>query len=562
MEHVLIIASSYDLPAAQELGATLGTYRTYFFDPTLVDEIAKTSLQRPELLLWDDAPTYPELEHQAYLRVRELERKIDDAMRPQLAAFHPDLSLRGWQSLNLYYLMLGWQWYSGLWSSIAARLRDCHVHVMVCDNPANFYWPSFLPSLLLIERLRAWNVPFSAVTYGERGDESDVMMDLYGSVPEQFDVLTHLPTCFYDAPHFRAELEAAGCRIVNVEPKYWGMPLAPELQVKMARVDHARLLQAGVPSLQEPGQELLRLLHSLLEPYIASSDYRARQAVHLAKLYQAQLASFAMLENYFGSMRPGRMLISDHDAGFHGPLLSWAARHRMPVYMLPHAKVSISSEFTFRNITALTHVMQGRTVLDGEGRALRHFTLAYPEQLSLNTASKPLRRLGVLLSGLSLNGVPSTALRPYLDGLKEIESWCRRHGVELAVRCRPGQSLFELITGSTSIARADLEAGLRGSLAEFAQGVDVCLMYDAPTSAAIEFLRTGVPLLNPLPEALSTAEHLWSDAELIPRESLHDTLRRLDAYVADTDLLDSFRRHQFGRYAAGVAQARSLRSLL
>ncbi|AVR94297.1 hypothetical protein [Pseudoduganella armeniaca] len=562
MEQVLIITSSYDLPAAQELAPTLGEYRTYFFDPTLVDEIAKTSLKRPELLLWDDAPTYPELEHQAYVHVRQLEARIDTAMRPLLATYHPTLSLRGWQSLNLYYLMLGWQWYGGLWSSIAERLRDCHVHVLVCDNPANFYWPSFVPALLLIERLRTWNVPFSAVAYGERADESDVMMDLFGSVPEQYDVLTHLPTCFYDAPHFRAELAAAGSRIVNIEPKYWGMPMTPDLQVKMARLDHARLAHAGVPSLQEPGQQLLKLLHELLEPYIASSDYRARQAVHLAKLYQSQLASLFLLETYFGGMRPGRMLISDHDAGFHGPLLTYASRHRMPVYVLPHAKVSISSEFTFRNMTALTHVMQGRTVLDGNGRALRHMTLAYPEQLSLNTASAPLSRLGVLLSGLSLNGVPSTALRPYLDGLKEIEQWCRRHGVELAVRCRPGQSLFELITGSTDIARADLEAALRGSLGEFAQGVDVCLMYDAPTSAAIEFLRNGVPLLNPLPEALSTAEHLWSDAELIPRESLADTLRRLDAYVADTDLLDSFRRHQFARYAAGTAQARSLRSLL
>lgn len=558
MEHVLIITSSYDLPAAQELAPTLGSYRTYFFDPTLVDEIARTPLQRPELLLWDDAPSYPELEHGAYRRVRELERAVDAELRGLL----PDVSLLGWQALNLYYLMLGWQWYGGLWASLEERLRGCHVHLVVCDSPANFYWPSFVPGLLLMEQLRTWNVPFSAAAYGERADESDVMMDLFGSVPEQFDVLTHLPTCFYDAPHFRSELAAAGCRTVNIEPKYWGVPMAPDLQVKMRHLNHAQLAQAGVPSVAEPGERLLKVLHGLLEPYIASPDYRARQAVHLARLYQAQLASLSLLETYFGAMRPGRMLISDHDAGFHGPLLAYAARHRMPVYVLPHAKVSISSEFSFRNMTALTHVMQGSTVLDGSGRALRHMTLAYPEQLSLNTGSVPLRRLGVLLSGLSLNGVPSTALRPYLEGLAQIEAWCGRHGVALSVRCRPGQSLFELITGSTGIARADLEAALQGSLAQFAQGVDLCLMYDAPTSAAIEFLRSGVPLLNPLPEPLSTAEHLWSDAELIPRESLHETLRRLDAYVADTDLLDTFRRHQFARYAAGTAEARSLRSLL
>jgi hypothetical protein len=39
-------------------------------------------------------------------------------------------------------------------------------------------------------------------------------------------------------------------------------------------------------------------------------------------------------------------------------------------------------------------------------------------------------------------------------------------------------------------------------------------------------------------------------------------LRRLDAWVADADLFGDFRRTQFARYAAGSAQARSLRSLL
>jgi hypothetical protein len=562
MEQVLIITSAHDLPVAEQLAARLGAYRTYFFDPTLVDAIAATSLQRAELLRWDDAPSFAELEAGAHAHVRRFEEALDGETAAARAALQPGPSLQGWQSLNLYYLMMSWQWYQGLWQSLEKRLRGTHPHILVCDNPACFYWPSFVPALLLLQQLQAWDVSFTAWPYGERPDESDVMMDLYGVADGAYDVLTHLPTCFYDAQHFSAELAAAGCRSIDVKAKYWNVPMSSDTQVQLTRLDHAQLAAAGLPSLGPIGERLLQAIHVLLEPYIATPAYRARQAVHLARQYQAQLASLLLLERHFATARPGRVLISDHDAGFHGPLLAYAARHRIPVYVLPHSKVSISSDFGHRNMTALSHVMQGMPLLDRTGGAMRHLTLAYPERLSIDTARAPLRRLGVLLSGLSLNGVPSTSLLRYLQGLAQIEQWCLRHGVELKVRCRPGQTLFEPIVRSTGISRASLENAMHQSLADFAGGVDACLMYDAPTSAAIEFLRNGVPLLNPLPEALSTAEHLWADAGLIPREAVQETLRRLDAWVADADLFGDFRRTQFARYAAGSAQARSLRSLL
>jgi hypothetical protein len=562
MEQVLIITSAHDLPTAERLAPSLGSYRTYFFDPTLVDTIAASTLQRAELLLWEGGPSYAEREARAYEHVRRLERALDEETAALREALQPGLSLQGWQALNLYYLMMSWQWYEGLWRSLEERLRGTRPHILVCDNPASFYWPSFVPALLLMQQLRTWDIAFKAWVYGERGDESDVMINLYGAADGTYDVLTHLPTCFYDAGHFNAELAAAGCRTIDIVPKYWEVPMNPDTRVNLARLDHAQLAQAGLPSLGPIGERMLQVIHALLEPYIATVEYRARQAVNLARQYQAQLASLLLLERYFGATRPGRLLVSDHDAGFHGPLLAYAARHRIPVYVLPHSKISISSDFSHRNMTALSHVMQGMPMLDATGRAMRHLTLAYPERLAIDTAQVPLRRLGVLLNGLSLNGVQCTEWRPYLDGLVQIAKWCRSHGVALSVRCRPGQTLYELIAQSMGISRAELEGVMADSLANFAAGVDACLMYDAPTTAAIEFLRNGIPILNPLPESLSKAENLWSDAELIPRDTVDGTLRLLDAWVADADLFNRFRRTQFARYAGGTAQARSLRSLL
>lgn len=559
MDNILVIASSYDLGAAGAAVEGLDHYRTYFFDPTLVDEIAKTSLRRPELLLWEGAPSLSDMERRAHAMASALERQLDEDVRGLLP---DDLSLRGWQHLNLYYFFLGWQWYSGMWASMRDKFAGANLRVLVNDNPATFYWPSYVPSLLLMQQLRAWDIPFQAVQYGARADDSDIIMDWFGSSSTRYDVLTHLPTCFYDAAFFQQELTAAGRSVINVEPKYWAVPLAPNASCKVTRLDHGRLAEAGVPSVMAPGQRILQRLHGLLEPYIASADYRARQAAHLARLYQSQLAGFHLLEQHFGSARPGKLLLSDHDAGFHGPLVSYAQRHHLPVFLLPHAKVSISADFSYDNLTALSHQMQGHPLLKGDGKALRHFTLAYPEHYGADMAHRPLKRIGLLLSGLSLNGVQSTALKPYMAGIRAIVDWCRAHDVELSVRCRPGQSLIELLHTNVGLPKDELTASLGGTLASFAQGLDLCLMYDAPTSAAIEFMRNGVAILNPLPEPLSTAENLWSDADQIPREDIATLLVRLGDYVRDPDLFHRFRRRQFATYAAAAAQAHTLRSLL
>ena len=558
MAHILLVMSSYDVAAAADLAAGLGDdYRTWYFDPTLSDTLAGGTLRGPELVLPADLPDYAAIEAEAHALADGLEQALMAEMAPMLG----EVSLRGWQALNLYYFFISYLWYSRLWDGLRERCAGHTLHLPVNDNPAIFYWPSFLPAQLLMERLPGWGVAFQATHYGGRADESDVIPDLQEKTGS-FDVLTHLPTCFYDAPYFAAEIKAAGKRSINVEPKYWGVPLQPDQQLKMLRIDHGRLATLGLVSLVPHGERLLHTLHRLLTPYLGSHEYRARQALQLAKLYQSQLVMLQLLERYFGADRPGQMLLSDHDAGFHGPLLSYAQRHRIPVLQLPHAKVSISSAFHSRQLTALTHPMQGLPMLRGDGSLLRRHALAYPETCSGDSASRPMRRVGLLLSGISLNGVLSTRPDAYLAGIAAIAGWCRAHGIELSIRNRPGQTLLRLIEEQAGIPRAVQEAGIAGTLAQFVQGMDLCLMYDAPTSAAIECLRHQVPVLNPVPEALSAAETLWADARLMPRDGLAGTLARLDLFRLDEEAFNQFRRRQFADYLSAGAEAQALRRFL
>lgn len=557
MAHILLVISSYDVAAARVPDGVGEDYRTWYFDPTLTDVLAGSELRQPELVLPDALPDYALIDPQA----RALAAALEEELMGEMAALLGEVSLRGWQALNLYYFFIGYLWYSQLWDALRERFAGHTLHLPVNDNPANFYWPSFMPALLLLERLQDWGMAAHASHYGERADESDIVPDLLGR-SERYDVLTHLPTCFYDAPYFAAELRAAGKRSINIEPKYWGVPMQPELQVKMLRVEHHHLATHGLASVAPHGERLLHTLHRLLSPYIASHEYRARQALQLAKLYQSQLITLQLLERYFSANRPGKMLLSDHDAGFHGPLLCFAQRHHIPVLQLAHAKVSISSAFSADQLTALTHPMQGLPMLRADGRQLRRQALAYPELCSGDSASRPLRRVGLMLSGLSLSGVLSTGLAAYLDGLARIAHWCRAHGIELAIRNRPGQTMFQLIEERAGIPRALQQAGVACTLPQFVQGLDLCLMYDAPTSAAIECLRNQVPVLNPLAAPLCPAETLWSDERLMPRSDVAGALARLDLYRLDEDAFNQFRRRQFAAYLAAGAEAHALRHFL
>jgi hypothetical protein len=557
MPSVLLILSSYDIAAAIHMAEGLGEdYRTWYFDPTLTEDLAASPLRRPELVLPDEVlADYAGIDSQARALAAALEDEVAAALQPLTG----DVSLRGWQALNLYYFFIGHLWYSRLWDGLRERFGGAAFHLPFNDNPANFYWPSFMPALLLKERLEAWGIACHAVAYGERADESDIVPNLAGQAGQHYDVLTHLPTCFYDAPYFAAELQAAGKRSIDIEPKYWGVPLQPDTHIKMTRVDHAELAALGLPSVMPHGEQLLHLLHRLLQPYIATHEFCARQALHLAKLYQSQLVTLQLLERYFGDRRPGQFLLSDHDAGYHGPLLSYARRHHIPVLQLPHAKVSISSDFSSNQLTALSHPMQGLPMQRADGRQLRRYPLAYPESYSGDSSSRPLRRVGILLSGISLNGVLSTRPGPYVDGIARIAAWCRRHGIELAIRNRPGQPLYQPIAERAGLSRQVQEAGVACTLQQFVQSVDLCLMYDAPTSAAIECLRNQVPILNPLVEPLSPAEVLWADPVLIPRADLDATLSRLNQFRLDEDVFNQFRRRQFADYLSASAEAPSLR---
>jgi hypothetical protein len=231
--------------------------------------------------------------------------------------------------------------------------------------------------------------------------------------------------------------------------------------------------------------------------------------------------------------------------------------------MVPHSKTSLNSEFGYGGVTMLTHPMQGTVLHNSCRKRMLHFTLPYTEIFSTKSATPPpIKKIGLLLNGLSLGGILCTRFSIYIDGIVQIDRWCKQHNLELVIRCRQGQALTEILNQVIGIERASLLGAMALPMPSFVHSVDLCLMYDAPTNADIEFLRAGVPIVNPIPAPLSEDEAATANSQIVPRVSVGEALDMLEDFISDENNFHIFRNKQFADYVTLFKQSCALRRFL
>ncbi|HLO93090.1 MAG TPA: hypothetical protein VK195_02130, partial [Burkholderiaceae bacterium] len=383
--------------------------------------------------------------------------------------------------------------------------------------------------------------------------------------PEAPDLLVHLPTCLYDHAYFESEVLAAGRRALNLPSQYYdvklpGLPATP-------MTSPAALLEGLPEGSAARIDEVLGLLQGILQgalaPLIPSPGLLAQQLQVLLQAYRTQLIFFATLEQAFAGNPASQLLISNHDAGLHGPLLSHAKRHRARVLLVPHAKFFNGPAPELPHALCLSHPLQGTAIAGLGGRPVASAPLAFPERLSLpETLPRPLRTLGVILAGVSYNSMCAADMDAYLDGLKRLHDWCVRHGIDCRLRCKPTDGFASQIAERLGMDVQDILRQFDGSLADFGAACDVCLGYDVPTSGAIELLRQGTPLLHAQLRALLPDELALLSGRVVPLAMLDETLVQLQTWQQDPSALWRFRRQQHAAYLNLQAEARPLRDFL
>jgi hypothetical protein len=460
-------------------------------------------------------------------------------------------------------------WYSKLWGQFIDLFAKVKAHIFICDTPGQYYFGSFIPSALLLSQLAQNNINFAGYTYQVLSKDVHLVPNLINdhsaTDASAVEILTHLPTCSYDSAYFQDEISKSGFSIINIESRYFNTPLKADINISLTNSEtlYSALEIRYKNELNSALEKIKVSLNAFFLKYLTIPNYRERQVEYITEIYRSQLITFFSLCHHFVDHRPTKMLLSNHDGGFHGPLMSLAKKYSIPVYLLPHSKTATNIEFQHKNTTVLAHPIQEMDIFDRNESFVRQSVLLYPEKFTgSNIQSNGIKSVCLLLNAISQNGIYYTPYDIYLSGIKLILDWCNSHNILLKIRSKPYYTLITPLARDLGIDIDILQNATNQSMDQYTEDCDLCLMYDNPTSGSLFFLRNSIPIVCVSIDTLSPEEMMMMNTSLIPMENIENTLLRLKRFVVNPSFFNSFRNDQFRNYIQLFRDAKSLRELL
>ncbi len=569
MEEIIVVLSKADIQPAVQVYAKLETASVWVFDPNLLDPVLMAGLANSKFIEHTLALDANEQVKRAQSEAKAFEFKIDAA----IAQNFPEISGMHWQFLNFVQQLFTLNSFAGLWDNLIATPPNAKFHIFIQDVPARFSAPSFWPSLLLLERLNANNISFEAYSYNHLNDFTQYIPIggefFNSSVPAE--AFAHLPTCFYDARYFESEINTRYKRVLNfnsmdIGPLAWNIsfPSFPNTESLPVESGMSLLPTDQRARISESIESIKEVLTSIFIGFAKTELYVNRQVEYLAQQYQAQIAFYLLLNEYHSNPPPRQLIISNHDAGLHGPLATFAKKNDVPIVILPHSKIfNFPLSIPTSNAVALTHPLQETPIENVEGHRFKTHLLSFPERQVIEPKSAhELRTIGVILNDISAGGNIWINSEEYIAGLKKIIAWCAANTTTLKFRVRPGGASLAWLLEKINTPPAELIAHASGSIADFGLQCDICVMYDCPTSGLIDLLRNAVPVTNAIYRPLSQWELGISNAAIIPTESVEQLLGRLGEYHKNSKKLFQLRMKQFSQLTTVFEQALPLQMLL
>jgi hypothetical protein len=535
-------------------------------EPVLLTHAHSLGMTQVQLLPTPDC----DIAHGAAARALAATRLVCAEIDELLAGLVPESRGAAWCALWWQHLHFAVYGYRQIANAMAPRLVGDKVHILLPESPHRYGHHSFVPGLVLSDRLRRAGI--SIQLYGSELPPADAPLlpdplsgDAGRSGPAA-DLLCHLPTCFSDAPLFASEILASGRVALNLPAPQFDAPLpgVPSCTMVPPEVLANRLTASQRAHIDSTMDQLGNLLQQHLLPLLPGGRMVAAQVNTLVAGYRRNALLFHALEQRFAGQPPKTLLLSNHDADLHGALYSFARRHDVRILLVPHAKIfnePIGSHG--HDVLCLTHPLQGGYAQDLDGARMPMATLDFAETWRLrDTPHQPLAAVGMVLNGLASNAMCTIDVTVYLSGLQRLRAWCVANGIDCRIRCRPNGSAISVVCAALGIELDELIHHQDGSIADFARGCDLVLGYDVPTSGVLEVLRQGVPVLQALCRRLCPQEWRIVSPDVVPQLPLTEVLARLERFKADPHLLGELARVQTSQYLQRAAAARPLRAWL
>jgi len=532
-------------------------------DPVLQHQADVMGLPAVHLLRLANAGMAMEVGARAAAATRLLCARSDALM----ARLIPQARGAAWCSHWMKILHCTVQWYTMVAPLVGQALQGQTVHLMLPEQPLRYGFHSFVPGLVMHQGLRDAGVHTQLFANPLPGWDALRVPDLT-TAPQgaAVELLCHLPTCFYDAPLFCQEVLASGRPALALPSQFFDVETPGLARCAMAGNDALadRLSPTQRADLDQVLDAVMVLLSDACSVLVDSPGRMQRQVVAMVDAFRANALLYFELQRHFGDRPPATLLISNHDAGLHGGLLSYARRHALRTVVVPHSKVFNFAQHSYgHDMLCLTHPLGRRETIDLDGCELPSALLDFAKPLhSAAAAPKPLASLGVVLNSVSGYGLCMQELDGYTAGLNTLLAWCREHGVDCRIRCRPTESSCQMLAEALAVPLDELHRHQLGSLVEFGEGCDLLLGYDVPTSGVFDLLHAGLPVMQTLCRRLAPEEYRIVDDALVPMLSVAQTLQRLAEFHADELQLWQFRRTQFEQQLQAGAAARPLRSYL
>lgn len=421
MANIIIFLSKDDLPAVIALTQKLDAYIIYVFDPSLLDSVFDAGLNNIKFISADGCFTFHEFDQKTRDNVTALEKTLDEMVSELL----PNrISITGWQYRNWYHLLQTCEWFMRLWPMASDLFKGHTLHIIICNLPSLFYINSFVPSVLCFEYFQQQGYQVVPFIYQANNDDALLVPDLH-SIPANSVadlLLTHIPTCRYDYQYLVDEITRCG-PVLNLTAKFCDIPFNGQPATQLITADEAfsHLSHSQKSQLNQVTSQLKEAIQQQLSQYIQTPSYLEKQAQYTANLYRDQLTLFFQLEPFFEKHKPTKIILSDHDIGYHGPLIAFAKQHSLPVIYLPHSKMVHDIEYSYRNITALTHPAQNSPILDPLGKPLPQAKILFPEEWNhAIIPAKPIQTIALMLNAFTIQGVYFAQYQAYLDGIRQI----------------------------------------------------------------------------------------------------------------------------------------------
>jgi len=565
MLNVIILFERPDISAVNYLQTQFQDSEVWVFDPHLLDDLEKENIQSCKYVNYKLNVNHV----QFFNLMREEALLIESEINAILNAEDKVSNIYNLHTLNWETLQTNLNGYTQLWNQFLENdLSNYTFHLPIYDRAGNYYLPSFIPGLILFEKMNQKGLHVKAYSHSTMAEESRRLPILSDNQNiNEFRIFLHLPTCFHDADHFQNELLSSNNKSINFPSQDWGTNLSL-LETAILQEDHL-VIGKFDSKLQLEISKKINLIEPIIynhfKKYFSAESFLIRQVKNMSIRYKASLIFINYLDKLCAKSLPDAIVLSSHDAGLHSAFYHIAQKYNIHTIVLPHSKSinwPIESNSTNR-ILALTHSIQTTSVVNIHKKDIFVAKIIYPaDSKILFKKSLSLKTIGIVLNKFSNDGISFVNTDDYLSNLREVIKWAKKNNILIRFRLKPGGTCIKWLSINLNLSPSILIECLSMSISDFATETDLCILYDAPTSGAIEILSVGIPLIGIKFRELVITESSIVCNELVPYMTTKDGLQLLNKFSNSKESLDDFRCAQAINYIDRIRSSTSISSHL